>query len=68
MISFSCKTEYIELYKLLKASGLIDTGGMAKNVIMDELVTVDGVVETRKGCKIRPGQVVSFNGESVKVV
>lgn len=68
MISFTCKTEYIELYKLLKVTGLIGTGGIAKMVIADGLVTVDGQVETRKACKIRPGQVVAFEDETVEVV
>ena len=67
MQTFECKTEYIELYKLLKVAGMVDTGGMAKMVILDELVMVDGQIETRKACKIRPGQVVEFNGEAVEV-
>ena len=67
METFACKTEYIELFKLLKVTGMIDTGGMAKMVIADGLVTVDGEVETRKACKIRPGQIVSFEGQEVQV-
>lgn len=60
--------EHIELCDLLKLSGLADSGGAAKHVIADGAVTVDGVVETRKRCKVRPGQMVAFGGQRVTVV
>ena len=44
---FVISDEYIELNKLLKVSGLCDTGGQAKIIIEDELVTVDGETELR---------------------
>jgi ribosome-associated protein len=59
--------EFILLQSLLKASGLCDTGGEAKNVIKDSQVNVDGVVEVRRGKKITAGQTVSYNGKTVKV-
>jgi len=69
MIEFKLeKREFIELNNLLKATGLCHSGGMAKMVIADGAVQVDGAVETRKRCKIRIGQVVEFAGESVTVV
>lgn len=64
---FKVRGESIDLYKLLKAAGLCGTGGEAKQVIETGLVTVDGQVETRKACKIRPGQVVAFDGETIQV-
>lgn len=64
---FEISGEYIELNKLLKASGLCDTGGMAKMVIADGQVRVDGVVESRIRRKIRNGQTVTFNQRSVCV-
>jgi ribosome-associated protein len=67
MLNFALKTPYIELYKLLKVMGMIESGGMAKMVITDGLVTVDGDVEIRKARKIRAGQIVSFQGEEVLV-
>jgi len=36
-------------------------------LIADGLVKVDGVVETRKRCKIRTGQIVEFQGETIEV-
>ena len=59
-ISFSLATEFIELFKLLKVTGLCDSGGMAKCAIAQSEVKVDGQVETRKACKIRKGQQVEF--------
>lgn len=59
--------EYIELNNLLKVTGWCDSGGMAKMVIADGAVMVDGEVETRKRCKIRPGQLVEFNGQAIRV-
>lgn len=60
--------DYIELHNLLKITGLCNSGGQAKHLIAEGLVSVDGKVETRKRCKIRPAQCVEFNGESIKVV
>ena len=64
---FKIEGEYIELLKLLKAGGLCSTGGMAKIVIAEGLVTVDNRVEHRKRCKIRRGQVVAFDGHIIEV-
>ena len=60
--------EYIELHNLLKITGLCNSGGHAKLLISEGLASVDGKVETRKRCKVRSGQCVEFNGESVTVV
>ncbi len=65
---FVISDEYIELNKLLKASGLCDTGGQAKMVIEDKLVTVDGEIETRKRKKIKDGMIVKYDSHGVKVV
>jgi ribosome-associated protein len=59
--------DFIELCDLLKHVGLADSGGAAKQAIAAGGVTVDGVVETRKRCKVRPGQVVEFEGRTVTV-
>jgi ribosome-associated protein len=59
--------EYIELASLLKATGLCSSGGAAKMAIAEGQVRVDGGVERRKRCKIRPGQVVEFEGQVIAV-
>ena len=60
--------DYIELNNLLKVTGVCASGGIAKLLIADGLVTVDGQLELRKRCKIRQGQVVEFEGEKISVV
>ncbi|MBN2466753.1 MAG: RNA-binding S4 domain-containing protein [Deltaproteobacteria bacterium] len=68
METFEFSGDYIELNKLLKASGLCETGGRAKIEIENGLVSVDGTVENRKRCKIRNGQTVEYEGQTIKVV
>ena len=60
--------DYIKLGKLLKKANMMSSGVDAKMVILDGLVSVNGEVELRRGKKIYPGDVVTFEGESVKVV
>ncbi|MEW6117684.1 MAG: RNA-binding S4 domain-containing protein [Nitrospirota bacterium] len=59
--------EFIELDKLLKVTGLSESGGMAKALIAEGRVKVDGAVELRKRCKIRKGQAVEFEGYKIIV-
>lgn len=61
-------TEYIKLDDLLKFAGLLGTGGMAKAVIQDGLVKVNGEICTMRGKKLRGGETVEFQGQTVKVV
>jgi ribosome-associated protein len=60
--------EFITLQSLLKAGGLCDTGGAAKVAITTGKVLVDGETETRRGKKIRAGQVATFEGKTIKVI
>jgi len=68
MEKFRFSGEHIELNRLLKASGLCDTGGRAKLAIEEGLVSVDGTVEYRKRCKIRDGQTIACGGRRVRAV
>ena len=61
------RAEPIELCQLLKFAGFTATGGEAKTVISEELVTVNGEVETRKRRKILAGDRVTFGGRTVVV-
>ncbi len=60
--------EFIKLGQLLKKANMMSSGVDAKMVILDGLVSVNGEVELRRGKKLYPGDVVTFEGESVKVV
>jgi ribosome-associated protein len=61
METITINTEYIKLDALLKYAALVGTGGEAKAVIADGLVTVNGEVCTMRGRKIRPGDRVCFD-------
>ncbi len=68
MIEFELTgNDYIELNNLLKATGLCESGGIAKLLIADGLVMVDGEVELRKRRKIRAGQTVEMNCQQIVV-
>ena len=60
--------DHIQLDQLLKTTGLCHSGGSAHAEIEAGKVTVDGVVETRKRAKLRPGQQVVYGGEVVDLV
>ncbi len=51
-------TEFIKLDQLLKFSGIAESGADAKDMILDEIVSVNGEVCTMRGKKIRPGDEV----------
>ncbi|MDH5572442.1 MAG: RNA-binding S4 domain-containing protein [Gammaproteobacteria bacterium] len=59
--------EPVELYKILKFEGMVDSGGEAKAVIADGLVLLNGQVETRKRKKIVSGDVIEFGGEKILI-
>lgn len=59
--------EYIKLGQVIKAAGFVDSGVIAKLVIQDGLVKVNGVVETQRGKKLYGGEVVYFEGEEIKI-
>lgn len=62
------KDEYIKLGQILKLAGLVSSGVEAKIVITEGEVLYNGEVETRRGKKIYPGDVIEFNGQKIKVV
>ena len=64
------KTEFIKLDQLLKFSGIAESGSDAKDMILDEIVSVNGEVCTMRGKKIRPGDEVllDFDDEQYKII
>lgn len=62
------KDEFINLSQLLKALNLVESGAMAKDIIDEGLVTVDGEVESRYRRKLYDGMVVEFEGQQIKIV
>ena len=57
-------TEFIKLEAALKFANATESGGMAKAVIQDGLVAVNGEVCTMRGKKLYPGDKISYEGST----
>lgn len=68
MYTINLNDEFIKLGQVLKAAGLVSSGVEAKIVIINGEVKVNGEVELQRGKKLRDGDVVSYNGEEIKIV
>ena len=67
---FNLEAEYIRLDDLLKLTGCVQTGGMAKVLIQSGGVTLDGETCTMRGKKLRGGEIIAVPeiGEEIAVV
>lgn len=61
------KTDFIKLDSLLKFAGITETGGIAKEIIAEERIKVNGEVCTARGKKIRAGDSVEIDEISLKL-
>ena len=61
------RDEYIKLGQALKAANLVEDGVEAKLVIHDGLVKVNNEVDIRRGRKLYDGDVVSFDGQELRI-
>ena len=68
MQEIQIRTEYITTGQLLKLSGLVGSGSEAKMFILDGQVLVNGEVDTRRGRKLYPNDIVSFQERTFKIV
>lgn len=66
-VIFDLDRDHVALNDLLKLTGVVDSGGGGKALVASGQVTVDGVVETRKTCKIRDGQRVRIGDVEITV-
>jgi ribosome-associated protein len=64
-MTFEITQEYIELIKLLKVMAMVSSGGEAKMVVEEGMVSLNGETEYRKRAKLRTGDIVTFNGQTV---
>ncbi len=62
------KDQYIKLGQVLKLSGMVGSGLEAKIVIHQGKVKVNGEVELQRGKKLHNGDVVTYNGETTKIL
>ena len=68
METIKLKDEFIELGQALKAANLVEDGVEAKYVIQDGLVKVNGETDTRRGRKLYDGDLVTYDGQEIKIV
>ena len=61
------RDEYNKLGQALKAANLVEDGVEAKLVIQDGLVKVNNEVDIRRGRKLYDGDVVSFDGQELRI-
>lgn len=61
-------SEFIKLQDLLKLGGAVDTGGMAKIVIQNGEVKVNGEICTMRGKKMRNGDTAEFENFKLTVI
>lgn len=61
------REDFIKLGQALKAAGLAESGVDAKFAIQDGLVKVNGQVEFQRGKKLISGDVIEYDGETVKI-
>ncbi len=68
MQAIEISDDFIKLGQLLKLAGMVSSGVEAKIVIQNGEVTVNGEVDTRRGKKIYPQDIVEYKGQQVTVI
>ena len=68
MEEIKLRDEFIKLGQAIKAANLVESGAEAKDVIQEGYVKVNGVVCTQRGKKLVAGDIVSFEGNEIKIV
>lgn len=67
MQTFKIKDDFIKLGQALKAAGFVESGVDAKFAVQDGMVKVNGAVETQRGKKLIPGDMVEYEGQTLKI-
>lgn len=67
METIKLRDEYIKLGQALKAAGLVESGVIAKEVIINGEVLVNGQTEYQRGKKLRDGDIVEFEGNQIRI-
>ncbi|MBE6874670.1 MAG: RNA-binding S4 domain-containing protein [Ruminococcus albus] len=61
-------SEFIKLDQLLKFAGIVETGGIGKEIILEERIKVNGEICTMRGKKIRAGDKVQIDEIKTELV
>ena len=68
LIEFTLSSDYIELIKLLKLLNLVESGAEAKIAVEEGLVKCNNDIEFRKRKKLRSGDIVLFQENTIKII
>lgn len=71
MTKIEIRDEFIKLDSLLKFANVVSSGGEAKNIIADSLVTFNNDICTMRGKKCRKGDVIKVlepYNESIEII
>lgn len=68
MATYKITGEYIQLIQLLKVLNWVENGGAAQAAVLAGLVKCNQQVDYRKRLKVRPGDVVEFDGKQVRLI
>lgn len=67
MNTVKINSDFIKLDQFLKWAGVAESGVMAKHMVLDGIIKVNGEVEERRGRKLYPGDVVEALDQKFKV-
>jgi ribosome-associated protein len=68
MIEFKLEGDFISMIQLLKATGLVYTGGEAQIVVAEGEVKYNGQIDLRKRLKVKRGDTVEFRSQKIVVI
>ncbi|WP_100065406.1 RNA-binding S4 domain-containing protein [Miniphocaeibacter massiliensis] len=63
MNNIKITTDFIKLEQLLKLANIVSSGGIAKELIQNGEIKVNGEVEIKRGKKLRPGDFIEYEGQ-----
>jgi len=66
-INFQLKEEFIPLIQLLKYTGIAESGAHASEMVIECQVYCNGEIETRKRYKVKSGDVIVYENETIEV-
>lgn len=68
METIKLREDYIKLGQALKAAGLVDSGVEAKYAVEEGKVKVNGETALQRGKKLVDGDMVTYEGQTIKIV
>lgn len=66
-MKFELEDDYIELFKLLKVTGIAESGAQAKALIEEGAAMRNGEIELRKRAKIIVGETIVVGDERIEI-